>query len=395
GSPRVVAGLAGAAVLASSLVAGGLAWRVYGVPYHPEPEGLASLKERLEAADKETGSLIRRALGAMHRGGDRSAAMLGASALLHEGRKPDQQSLDAFDQALAGKWRELLKEASRRPLGTVEELRRAVIETDLERLGHAVDAASLLAADGLRAQSERDDPSLFLARLETGLALARNLRNGADLLTAGVGQMVEEVCLDALPRWLGRLEGRADLLTRSAAALEKHERELPPDLTLAANYLVALTRLEEPGASRVPDTLEGMLVALAVHVPWEKARLQRKLRCRASSGSPNIEEYDPTIGVEAIQRPLNEPRSAFKRAMARLMVALRRYEEKHKNPAPTLAALVPDWIAEVPADPFGGAIRYRVSEGEKLPGKPGREVKKGQGVLWSESGKVTVIVPRP
>jgi hypothetical protein len=149
---------------------------------------------------------------------------------------------------------------------------------------------------------------------------------------------------------------------------------------------------------------------VAWQVSWERERLDRLLHLMneredvavGAGPAPLSWLRDPSRWVfeyHSLQR--DRPQTLARLRAAQLMVALRLYQsEKGKAPA-TLDALVPEYLPEVPADPYDGRpFRYRLSAGERVEWpaddsghivpagalrreeSPTRRVAAGQGVLW-------------
>ena len=105
----------------------------------------------------------------------------------------------------------------------------------------------------------------------------------------------------------------------------------------------------------------------------------------------------PVRGLGAEARNRDRPGWTCYLRATRLMVALALYQLLEKRPAPSLEALVPKYILEVPIDPYSGKpIHYRVSKGEDIteqffdeerpsfePKERIRRIPAGQGILWS------------
>jgi hypothetical protein len=283
-------------------------------------------------------------------------------------------------------------------------------------------ASELLAARGLQMQ-RRGKPDVFVANLETSLALVRNL---GDLGWAmGIG--IEQGQMTALMRWLGNLGDDGPLLRRVLAALRKHRALVPskpPDPRFAA-YLIARNSLARPGefvGGRLPGDrpldVEPALVEAAAELPWEKARMERQLRYHfwvaSLEGHPSESPWRPDVPWRFggyLKRQADWPRRWARLDGMIQVTALRLYQAEKGKPAATLDALVPDYLPSLPRDPFGPkAFGYRLSEGEEIElpiepeaggGPPGQEapaadqvlpalpapkrsirVRPGQAVLW-------------
>jgi hypothetical protein len=83
------------------------------------------------------------------------------------------------------------------------------------------------------------------------------------------------------------------------------------------------------------------------------------------------------------------------RRAAMLQLALAQYELGHGKPATELADLMPEFLPQLPNDPFTDKpFGYRISKGEKLEWSPYstdrslryRGIPRGQGILWSVGG---------
>ena len=81
-------------------------------------------------------------------------------------------------------------------------------------------------------------------------------------------------------------------------------------------------------------------------------------------------------------RPLASYSERVRLATPRRRAASCLYHVERGQPAAKLADLVPQYLAELPIDPYSGEpFRYRVSVGEQIEGLGA--VLPGQGVVWS------------
>jgi hypothetical protein len=471
--------LAGAAAVAGGWVAGALAWRVAEVPPLPDrldvPALTASLPEHNEA-----GQVISYALEGLA-DTERLAGGARPTKALFPDLRQGAPELDFLSQAqevlrrgwprqgapeLAGwlrkvfdaPWRRQLAQASDLPLGVVENPRRLTRESRLRALEAARDAGVLLAVHGLWRQEE-GEPAALAGDLRTGLTLSRNLRNHAVVASLRTAREVEERLLAGLDLWLARLEGRPDLLREMLALLLRHEAEMPDDTTdtLRAEYLVAentlerpeewLARLENDRLTTGERVARAAAVALAWRVPWEHARQERMLRwlydgeCGHLPGRHYLPPWTYPLLPQSGPRELESFRllDLTRLRAAQLMAAVRLYQEERGKAPATLDALVPDYLAAVPLDPYDGRpFRYRISPGERIAwagaapppggmpedappvvggmaGGRRRWVPPGQGILWSvgndrhddkglvqvnhggttDQGELIFLVPRP
>lgn len=284
-------------------------------------------------------------------------------------------------------------------------------------------AADLLTAWALKLQA-RGDEEAALDRLVTVLALSRHLRHQAPALAYLEGVEVERVALGGLEHWLTRLGRRPDLLRRALDQLTRHESEAPPvSEALATEYLRCRTALGNSTGGRLSGEMESMVM----QTPWEAGRARRLVdavfagrRRLAEAGyvvppsdDTQLADWLPDQGGATRERlgrllgsswlggavPVTAPlqRAAMLASCrvraARLQVALILYQCEHGQAAPSLEALVPALLPELPDDPFAHeSFRYRVSKGERIAWPRAvaaggmefvRDVQAGQGVLWS------------
>jgi hypothetical protein len=310
-----------------------------------------------------------------------------------------------------GSWPRDLARAADLPLGVVENPRRLNVLSPFPRIEPARMAPMLLVIHGLRRQAQGDDAA-FLADLRSGLALSRNLRNHSPLLMVLTSRAVESLLLDGVDRWLERLHGRPDLLREALALLRRHEVLVPDDPTdtQRAEFLMAENSLRHPEGFLTEilrnDHLRGeqypvnpnsvAAVAVAWQVPWERERHQRLLRLQFSDrgrARDVVPDASPILGALRNFVSLSEQsdRDRLQKAEVRarqLEVALRLYQAEKGRPAAALDALVPEYLPEVPRDPFDSRpFRYRLSAGERIEwpdaAEKSRVVPAGQAILWS------------
>src|SRR5262249_27790483 len=142
----------------------------------------------------------------------------------------DQQQLeisDWLDEAFKGDWHRKLVEASKKPIGVVDDPKLLNLDTALRSLDGLRVAGTLLAVRGLQLQAERDDPATFVSYLDAGLTLVRNMQNTSPSITALTGWSIEGEFLRALDHWLAGLGHRRDLLRKALDVVEKHRAGLP------------------------------------------------------------------------------------------------------------------------------------------------------------------------
>jgi hypothetical protein len=300
-------------------------------------------------------------------------------------------------------------------------------ETDTARRAAADHrkTGQLLAVHALRSQARGEEKPAVEALL-TVLALSRHMRHLAPAFAYLEGLQTERAALVVLEHLLPRLAGRHELLRRVSDGLRAHEEAAAPVTgVLEVEYLnfeAGLgTRFHKGGV------LSSELEAQLMQVPWEAERA-RRLTAAVFAGRRRLAESggiaDPSdngLFADWERGPAGPTRERLARLVAsswvgsilpttaavqhaaqmelcrvraaRLQVALALYQCDHKEAAPSLDALVPGVLSELPQDPFThDHFRYRVSKGEQLawPRQVAgggqefvRQVPQGQGILWS------------
>jgi len=420
------------AAAALGLVAAGLWYRAVELPDVPEPANFAAWEAGLPPPEQNKGGqLVRRGL-AQFADVRRSLPERMAKGALGPGARPageqfqfqaEQVAMEGWrerfpelpgwlDEVFKGDWHRELAKAADCPVGMVEDPRRFNLNAAWRNYENARAAAALLAARGLQRQKAHDDPAAFVGYLRTGLALARHMAHNATYAGAWSALGVERVMLVALERWLEALGDRPDLLRQVLAVVREHASAGPTDdaATLRAEYLIARDGLDQPidwvgylnrpvlGLGGHEQDAEVLLAAW--NLPWERARRERLLRMAFWGKDlvpPETLRYLDVVVPNALPRGRESGRGAVRaranRAAAQLLVALRLYQAEKGQPAPSLAALVPDYLPALPLDPFDGQpFRYRISKGADIEwpvgdqghaGGAGPEVRAGQGVIWS------------
>ncbi len=311
------------------------------------------------------------------------------------------QPNEANDRLLAGsfstRWDESVEAAAILPLGTVEDARELTLNTPLRHLHALTGADALLLVRGLKAQHD-GDPERFVADFALVLNLSRNVRNKSVQGSAAAGRRMERRAVQGLERWLERLHGRDDLLTKVAALLSEHDAACGNDVAdiRLADQVVLRNTFRQSGevlqrqwgsADRSEDarsrmSIEADLVGVAWRLPWEEERHERLIAAGNKAGYGWGGEASPFDGLPAISRIPHlqsgwyllrggleqaEGTVLAARRAARVLVAIRRYELKHGQPPVTLSALVPEYLPAVPLDPFDKMpLRYRLSVGEEV-----------------------------
>lgn len=302
-----------------------------------------------------------------------------------------------LDQVFATGWVEAVEAGVSKPLGTLEDPRDLLVNTPLRHLNALTHADSLLLVQALRKQTG-GDPAAFVNAADTILGLSRNVRNKSILACGLAGRRMERRVYQAVPRWLEKLHGRADLVAELQCILETHDAWAKPDadavrlaeqvvlrnsfqaagelLRRRWNYTQQTTSEEQ---RRLID-VETDLVALAWRMPWEMERHERLIGAGNRRGYPisDPRESSPVWGLTGLReiemRSFNlsgwltgaDTATTVARRIARVQLAVRLYELAHGSPPPKLEVLVPEYLPAAAIDPAGGAIVYRLSEGEEL-----------------------------
>lgn len=343
--------------------------------------------------------------------------------VLSRGWPSGKPELDAWlDRIFAAKWPQELAPVPGLPLGMMTDPRNETFRTFQTNFLSARSLCALLAVRGLQLQ-ERGDSRAFVTNLRIGLAVSRNLRHNAIVLSDLVGWVTEADLLRGVERWLERLDGDQKAELRQVRdLLLHHEAELSDEetQTLKAEYLLAKNSLDLPelfyDGYRAQDI---DMIRLAGQVPWERQRQLRILRA-CFEGTPQelymAQRASPPELARALgdQSHLTASRKVEQARLhaAQLEVALRLYQAETGKPATSLAVLTPKYLPHIPADPFDGRpFRYRLSKDERLAWvtdtqgfvpqqRKDRLVPPGQGILWSigadgkdDGGRRQALVP--
>jgi ABC-type transport system involved in multi-copper enzyme maturation permease subunit len=439
--------LIGALLLAGAWVAGNLALRVLEAPGGGPPFDLAPLQVSL--ADPEqlrAGAKILEALKTLsdrEKGLEPNVAARAGPVMLPANRGPIppafreqvprviEQGWAAADPRFqmwleamtAEPWPTQLGDAAAMPLGVFIHPRNVV--NGRADASDCVKGAQTLAARAIATQARGGDDKA-LDYLATVLALSRHLRHHAPAYAYGDGLEVERIALLALDHGSARLAGRPELLRRALDELARHESATPPVTdALAAEYLRFRGSLGN--TSRAAGLMSGETEAMLMQVPWEAERARRlsdavfagrRRLAEAGAVVPASDEgpladWLPASGGTTPQRltrllesswiaPSLPATAPAQRAAqlglcrvrgARLQLALALYQREHGKAAPSLEALVPALLPELPDDPFAHQpFHYRLSTGERIAWPRDlagggvefvREVAAGQGIVWS------------
>jgi len=244
--------------------------------------------------------------------------------------------------------------------------------------------------------------------------------------------------LKALDIWLAQHGPRKELLRRALEELSGHEAQTPPAAEyVKSEYIVYRNTFASPSQLFFPSapnsqknamtSLELQLMDFSRQVPWEWSRTRRHLNSFFNEMLEFVNSdywsLHDRFGIVT-----SKPRSFVERKLAiaelvkndnmlrsmlfldwfrhsayqtfslsrlrgaRLKIALALYQIDHGGkPASTLEDLVPDYLRELPVDPFSGRLfGYRVSQGESihietraLDDTPAQKVTAGQGIVWS------------
>jgi hypothetical protein len=337
-------------------------------------------------------------------------------------------------------WLTKMAEAARLPAGVLETPRSDGQSSALTHLPACREMVDRLVN---RARARGLDSGVeHLAQI---LSLSRNLRNKAPIESYVTGVKAEQSALEGLDVLLSQGKPTPDLLRRVLDELNRHAAETPPPLDcLQTECFRAGGLLGNPAgwtfapgaggaAGRVPEVWLARGIALSLETPWEAERATRlwqvvwaglfrsmetpygQLPAAADEHGRDREttkrilrDWLPaTDGPGASLTPAQlarlldaswladerlfcsvtrlraaATRSEWRVDAARLVVALELYNIQQGKPAENLEHLVPNYLPELPTDPYSGkAFRYRISTGEQIDSLG--NIRAGQGIVWS------------
>jgi hypothetical protein len=281
------------------------------------------------------------------------------------------------------------------------------------------------------------------------LTLSRNLRNKAPMESYLAGVQIENSALNGLDHWLAHGTPDPKILRQVLDELNKHAAETPLPLDcLNTECFRAGGVLANPTSwtffsgepqERIPERWLAGGIAFSLDVPWEEQRAKRLWRIvwaglYRNIHTPHWQLPDP-LGPGKILRPEKETtrqilqgwlpgsdgpgasltieqlaslldrswlsdeklfcrvkplqqsgtRSRWRVDSSRLAVALGLYQIKEGRLPQKLADLVPNYLPNLPVDPYSGQdFHYRISKGEQIDvAGQARDVLPGQAILWS------------
>ena len=324
--------------------------------------------------------------------------------VLRFGWPADRPDADAWlDSCMANGWADLLGNATRMPLGTVEDPIELNYVSQLKHLIALQGCESILLGRGLQLQA-KGQPEAMVEAVSVCLTVARNLRNKSFLI-CGLNAAQKEIRTHrAIERWLERLGDRPNLLREMLRVVQTHDAICPklgadgnlPEQTAMRNSVEAPSQFvsqhlkqlpvrrresEEEDTARLENETE--FVAFAWAVPWEKERLRRLVGLgnnrvyspddlKFFRGLPGLSEYGfwDSMAKKLPALDLDRLELAGRRASL-LLLALRLYRSETGALPATLDALVPKYLPAIPLDPYDGqTMRYRLSKGETIQMEP-------------------------
>jgi ABC-type transport system involved in multi-copper enzyme maturation permease subunit len=350
-----------------------------------------------------------------------------------------------LDEFAAGRWLDELRAATALPLGRIEFSAGQSDVEDSKRVYAATTLGRVLAARA-RQLAARGDSEGSLNALFLALDLGRHLQSKASRDVYINGCWVERLALSVIEPFAESAMTKPELLASALNRLLLHNRAVPPFTeTLKLDYLAALRSdgrgfrhgiagdefhlnqfalgapWEWSRANGILDTLfAGFLRTAALPYPQAMSRIDAARaiprggwdllgRCWTPPPGPDADARAAYLQItELVQHSIwqnghvyewqvfvQEIANRTSRNAAVLQLALAQNELRHGKPAAELAELVPEFLSELPNDPFTDKpFRYRVSKGGKIdwspysidPASRYRETPGGQGILWSVGG---------
>jgi hypothetical protein len=330
-------------------------------------------------------------------------------AVAQDGARVKPELANYLDKMFGDKWVASLEEALGLPPEMLENPNTLGWLPQLEAWT-LFDMASHLRARAVQLQ-DRGDQAGTVHHLRSLFRLARALRYRAGLEGFSAGQSIERLALTGLAAWLRQPDPPPAGLLRSLLTFLGEEEPLRPSLreTLRVEAVAEQNLLREPAYLRLqfdplaqlsPSKAEEYLAMLVAQIPWEKERLRRRVNRfgRRLEQAPELKfpieppfgRRDPKIEADqlaAVREDIEQNGNRFqvrtaqrlsfddkvdlcRLRAARIQLALVLYQLDQGKAAPTLATLVPRYLEALPQDPYSGQdFRYRVSDGEGLPGE--------------------------
>jgi ABC-type transport system involved in multi-copper enzyme maturation permease subunit len=305
-SPRAIAGLTGALLLALLWIAGSLAYRVWEVPAAPVPFDVAQFEDGFPKLDDNLGgNKIRQAASRMAQSLATNHVSLreeGGQTWGSSPAEPEPKPILSFSQQLdpvefcgwtAGEgqfsqtltkvcdpdWLALVREAADLPPGYVEDPRHGYLFTPAQNDYRGM--GRLLAAHALQVQAEKKDHAGALELLRQALAMARHVQTRAEPHWYWQGAAAEASACRALQQWASVPEVPAELLQKALAELQRHEQLRPPySESIKASYVQAKADLAQgpvilhyqQSDNGYEENVVSTLVSAARIAPWEMLR---------------------------------------------------------------------------------------------------------------------------
>jgi len=342
-------------------------------------------------------------------------------------------------------WLAKMAEVAKLPPGVLEAPSSEGQAPILRHLAGCRMMAHHLGTLSIRALVKRDLQTSW-QRVAEMLALSRSLRHKAPMQSYLDGIQAEAQALDRLEQWLSQGKPSVQLMRQALDDLNRHAEEMPSALDcLQTECYRAGGLLANPtmwsfhsGTGKVPERWLADSIAFALDTPWENQRMTRIWRAlwagrfrlietphwqlpKTLPGLPDAQESTrrlmqgwlpaaegPGASVDAprLGRLLDASwltddglfvsplvlhgagtRSRSRMDASRLLLALALYQAKEGKTAANLDDLVPNYLPEVPVDPYSGvAFGYRLSAGERVSiagGAAHHAVERGQAIVWS------------
>lgn len=401
-------------------------YRAIELPDPGTPFDIAKVEQELdETTESPAGPAIVQALHGFHARRERQKDLRQQIAPLlreyfdnQEWNQPSKKIAEYLDQVVD---KELIAEfyqAVRHPLGLIVDPRMTVtiplvLRNDLRDL-------MILINLRIKQQLSKGQYRECLQLFETMFGLLRHWRNYSDTMNGGVlALQMESILYLTMKTWIRSIQSQSELLSSTLALLKNHISKTPPlERNVQAEYFSSWNRLKDElwsdsvtfrdGEADKQKEIIGDLYELSFLLPWERKRGQRMINILfhpatkiepASLQSWHIYYYSLRLyTLKELQSLAN--RFSLDRKFRMLEVALLLYQHDHQSSAKSLDDLVPEYLSEIPQDPYGnGPLNYRVSQGETIDipirqsAEPGdsekivfkkRTIKPGQGLLWSE-----------